>query len=62
MLDASCPVVLKLQHQIKEGYELTQKIDGQVIIFGKEGHAEVTGLIGQTNGEAIVVTTKDDIE
>ena len=61
LLDASCPVVLKLQHQIKEGYETIKKIDGQVIIYGKEGHAEVTGLVGQTNGEAIIVTTKDDI-
>ena len=61
LLDASCPVVLKLQHQIKEGYETIKKIDGQVIIYGKEGHAEVTGLVGQTNGEAIIVTTKQDI-
>ena len=61
LLDASCPVVLKLQHQIKEGYETIKKIDGQVIIYGKEGHAEVTGLVGQTNGEAIIVTTKADI-
>ena len=61
LLDASCPVVLKLQHQIKEGYETIKKINGQVIIYGKEGHAEVTGLVGQTNGEAIIVTTKDDL-
>lgn len=61
LLDASCPVVLKLQHQIKEGYETIKKIDGQVIIYGKEGHAEVTGLVGQTNGEAIIVTIKEDI-
>ena len=61
LLDASCPVVLKLQHQIKEGYETIKKIDGQIIIYGKQGHAEVTGLVGQTNGEAIIVTTKEDI-
>ena len=61
LLDASCPVVLKLQHQIKEGYENLKSIDGQVIIYGKEGHAEVTGLVGQTNGEAIIVTTKEDL-
>ena len=61
LLDASCPVVLKLQHQIKEGYEQIKDIDGQVIIFGKEGHAEVTGLVGQTDGKAIIVTTKDDL-
>ena len=62
LLDASCPVVLKLQHQIKEGYEDISKIDGQIIIYGKQGHAEVTGLVGQTNGEAIIVTTEDDLE
>lgn len=62
LLDASCPVVLKLQHQIKEGHEELKDIEGQVIIFGKEGHAEVTGLVGQTNGEAIIITTVDDLE
>tara|TARA_B100001758_G_scaffold243937_2_gene254536 strand:+ start:18198 stop:19070 length:873 start_codon:yes stop_codon:yes gene_type:complete len=62
LLDASCPVVLKLQHQIKEGYEDIKKIDGQIIIFGKEGHAEVTGLLGQTKNEAIIVTTIDDLD
>ena len=62
LLDASCPVVLKLQHQIKEGYEDIKKIDGQVIIFGKEGHAEVTGLLGQTKNDAIIVTTVDDLD
>jgi 4-hydroxy-3-methylbut-2-enyl diphosphate reductase len=61
LIDASCPVVLKLQHQIKEGYEKIKDIDGQVIIFGMEGHAEVTGLVGQTDGKAIIVTTKDDL-
>jgi 4-hydroxy-3-methylbut-2-enyl diphosphate reductase len=61
LLDASCPVVLKLQHQIKEGYEDIKNIDGQVIIFGKEGHAEVTGLLGQTKNDAIIVTTVEDL-
>jgi 4-hydroxy-3-methylbut-2-enyl diphosphate reductase len=62
LLDASCPVVLKLQHQIKEGYEDIKEIDGQVVIFGKEGHAEVTGLLGQTKNEAIIITTIDDLK
>ena len=61
LLDASCPVVLKLQHQIKEGHEGLKDINGQVLIFGKEGHAEVTGLVGQTDGEAIIITTVDDL-
>ncbi len=62
LLDASCPVVLKLQHQIKGGYEEIKQIDGQVIIFGKEGHAEVAGLLGQTNNDAIVVASTEDLD
>lgn len=62
LLDASCPVVLKLQHQIKAGYEEIKQIDGQVIIFGKEGHAEVVGLLGQTNNNAIVVASIEDLD
>jgi 4-hydroxy-3-methylbut-2-enyl diphosphate reductase len=61
LLDASCPVVLKLQHNIKEGYEEINKIDGQIIIFGKEGHAEVQGLLGQTDGKAIIVACATDL-
>jgi 4-hydroxy-3-methylbut-2-enyl diphosphate reductase len=62
LLDASCPVVLKLQHNIKEGYEEINKIDGQIIIFGKEGHAEVQGLLGQTDGKAIIVASAGDLD
>ena len=62
LLDASCPVVLKLQHNIKEGYEEITKINGQIIIFGKEGHAEVQGLLGQTDGKAIIVASFDDLD
>ncbi len=56
VIDCTCPVVLKLQQRIKESY-LKQKENGsgQIIIFGKIGHAEVLGLIGQTDGTAIVV-------
>ncbi len=62
LLDASCPVVLKLQHNVKEGYEEITKINGQIIIFGKEGHAEVQGLLGQTDGKAIIVASSDDLD
>ena len=62
LLDASCPVVLKLQNQIKGGYEEIKKIDGQVIIYGKEGHAEVVGLLCQTNNNAIIVATVEDLD
>lgn len=50
LIDASCPVVLKLQNRIKNSYD----DDEQILIFGKHGHAEVIGLLGQTNGDAIV--------
>ncbi|TKB98087.1 4-hydroxy-3-methylbut-2-enyl diphosphate reductase [Pedobacter cryotolerans] len=50
LIDASCPVVLKLQNRIKNSYD----DDEQILIFGKHGHAEVIGLQGQTNGKAIV--------
>ena len=53
IIDATCPVVLKLQQRIKQAYDSPDK--PQIIIYGKAGHAEVNGLVGQTNGEAIVV-------
>ena len=61
LLDASCPVVLKLQRQIKEGYEKLEEVGGQIVIFGKEGHAEVKGLLGQTKGNAIIIASIQDL-
>ena len=56
IIDCTCPVVLKLQKRIKEAYQAHNEAGkGQIIIFGKIGHAEVLGLIGQTDGTAIVV-------
>jgi 4-hydroxy-3-methylbut-2-en-1-yl diphosphate reductase len=55
IIDASCPVVLKLQGRIRQGYSEMIALEGQIVIFGKHGHAEVNGLLGQTNGKAIVV-------
>ena len=56
IIDCTCPVVLQLQKDIKEAYLNQEKAGkGQVLIFGKPGHAEVLGLIGQTDGNAIVV-------
>jgi 4-hydroxy-3-methylbut-2-enyl diphosphate reductase len=60
LIDASCSVVLKLQKRIRKSY-LEQVDDGQIVIFGKEGHAEVNGLVGQTEGKAIVVSRLDDL-
>lgn len=62
LIDASCPVVLKLQSSIKNGYDKTHNTKGQIVIYGKEGHAEVNGLVGQTNGNAIVVGDISDLD
>ena len=55
IIDATCPVVLKLQQRIKKQYE-------NIVIFGKKGHAEVLGLVGQTGGKAIVVESLEDVK
>ncbi len=55
LIDATCPVVLKLQQRIKKKWQETEGKDKQIIIHGQAGHAEVLGLVGQTNGEAIVI-------
>jgi 4-hydroxy-3-methylbut-2-en-1-yl diphosphate reductase len=55
IIDASCPVVLKLQNRVEKSYRQMLREEGQVVIFGKKGHAEVVGLLGQTNGQAIVI-------
>lgn len=62
LVDASCPVVLKLQNRVKNAYDLTKSRDGQLVIYGKPGHAEVIGLTGQTANEAIIVTTEEDLD
>ncbi|MFO7829519.1 MAG: 4-hydroxy-3-methylbut-2-enyl diphosphate reductase [Bacteroidales bacterium] len=62
LIDASCPVVLKLQNNIKLGFDSFLEKGGQVVIYGKEGHAEVNGLVGQTNGKAIVIGDFKDLE
>ena len=53
IIDATCPVVLRLQKRIKQEYDKSS--DAQIVIYGKNGHAEVLGLVGQTNGQAIVI-------
>lgn len=55
LIDCTCPVVLQLQKKVKETFLELSKTGGQVVIFGKAGHAEVNGLVGQTDGSAIVV-------
>ncbi|MBS7395297.1 MAG: 4-hydroxy-3-methylbut-2-enyl diphosphate reductase, partial [Prevotellamassilia sp.] len=53
LIDATCPVVLQLQRRIKKVYDEVPR--PQIVIYGKRGHAEVLGLVGQTDGEAIVI-------
>ena len=55
LVDCTCPVVLKLQKDIAAAYALVSASGGKVVIFGKRGHAEVNGLVGQTEGNAIVI-------
>jgi 4-hydroxy-3-methylbut-2-enyl diphosphate reductase len=62
LIDASCPVVLKLQNRVRAGFDEAEETGGQLVIFGKEGHAEVNGLVGQTEGKAIVVMTEADLD
>ena len=57
LIDASCPVVLKLQNRIKTSYDKQEKI----FIYGKHGHAEVLGLLGQTSGDAVVFESLDEL-
>lgn len=62
IIDASCPVVLKLQKRIRETYLAHHGKDVQIVIFGQKGHAEVIGLEGQTNNTAIVVESVRDLD
>lgn len=62
IIDASCPVVLNLQKRIKKAYLKDLHNNTQIVIYGKKGHAEVNGLVGQTNGSAIVVENLNDVE
>lgn len=61
IIDATCPVVLKLQQRIKERYDRGDK-NTQIVIYGKLGHAEVNGLVGQTEGRAIVIEDMAGLE
>ena len=62
IIDATCPVVLPLQKRIHRCYQETKEYGTQLVIYGKKGHAEVNGLVGQTEGTAIVIEKLDDIE
>lgn len=62
LIDATCPVVVRLQKQIRKKYLEIKPLGGQIAIYGKKGHAEVNGLVGQTEGEAVVIQYPEDLE
>lgn len=62
LIDASCPVVLKLQHRVKTAFDKMERQEGQIVIYGKKGHAEVIGLTGQTLEKAIIVMEDEDLD
>ena len=61
IIDATCPVVLKLQQRIKKKWQEANTADSQIIIYGQAGHAEVLGLVGQTHGTATVIEKDSQI-
>lgn len=62
LIDCTCPVVLALQRKVREVYDRMKDVRGEIIIFGKRGHAEVNGLVGQTDGNAVVVSGTDELD
>ncbi|MDR0962947.1 MAG: 4-hydroxy-3-methylbut-2-enyl diphosphate reductase [Mediterranea sp.] len=62
IIDATCPVVLRLQKKIKQEYTQPDAAEKQIVIYGKSGHAEVNGLVGQTEGNALVVEKFDELQ
>lgn len=61
LIDATCPVVLHLQERIKKQYDADSEHKKQIVIFGKNGHAEVLGLVGQTEETAIIIESADEV-
>ena len=62
VIDCTCPVVLKLQSRIRTCFDQISRRGGTVVIFGKLGHAEINGLVGQTGGNAVVVESLEDLD
>jgi 4-hydroxy-3-methylbut-2-enyl diphosphate reductase len=62
IVDATCPVVLRLQQKIHKRYQESKETNAQLVIYGKKGHAEVNGLVGQTDGTAIVIEKMEDLD
>ncbi|MDR1343004.1 MAG: 4-hydroxy-3-methylbut-2-enyl diphosphate reductase [Prevotellaceae bacterium] len=61
LIDATCPVVLRLQSRISESYKKARELGAQLVIFGQRGHAEVNGLVGQAKGDAVVLESVNEL-
>ena len=62
LIDATCPVVARLQRRVRQAYDKMQQVGGNVVLLGKRGHAEVVGLTGQVDDDVIVVECEADLE
>ena len=62
VVDATCPVVARLQRRLREAYERMQQVGGRVVLLGKRGHAEVVGLTGQVDDDVTVVEKFEDLD
>ena len=62
IVEATCPIVKKLQSRVEKAWIKSSETEGQVAIFGKSGHAEVKGLLGQVNGEALLLSSPGDLD
>ncbi len=62
IIDATCPVVARLQRRVREAYTKMQSVGGRVVLLGKRGHAEVVGLIGQVDDDVVVVESEAELE
>ncbi len=62
LIDATCPVVARLQRRVREAYDKMQAVGGQVVLLGKRGHAEVVGLTGQVDDDVTVVESAADLD
>lgn len=61
IIDATCPVVARLQRRLREAYDKMQEVGGSVVLLGKRGHAEVIGLTGQADDDVVVVENEADL-
>ncbi len=62
LVDATCPVVASLQRKVKDAWQEMQRVEGKVLILGKQGHSEVVGLSGQVGGDVLVVESVEDLQ